>query len=416
MSGDLDDLSENVDDLKSIITPIQNYHINNANEITLFYVNPDDTITINISSIVGYMNVFVNPFINGDTTCSISVPGSYTFTAGKAGYIEVYSSNQSTRVNGYMFREGINYGQFIENVVYPQDSDISSYILAMLNKNKVVYLAKGTYYINTSLTMPDNTSIIGCGYSTRIRYAGNSDCLILGRNCTVKNLQIDGGNYSVPESINPNGTVALRINNGKLSSLIDNVLIQGFTRAGILNNGQGYDYTRSISVSNCFIDYCGAGIFCEEHGEYGCFENISIMTCCYGVWNKGGNNKFANCGFENNRTAFAIITAQNNGHGSCVGCSFNHSLYDSGIVIQSTSNGFTFSSCNIFKTGIEIKGTNKGVVFIGCILSDAPILSNTDDSFTLFNGCTFRTTPIIDDIYNRIKFVECYSFDGVPVE
>lgn len=83
-----------------------------------------------------------------------------------------------------------------------------------------------------------------------------------------------------------------------------------------------------MNVCNVHIQDCYAGINLPIRSEYHKFTNVSSVFCYYGCINNGGNNIFVNCSFSQNIIGFLINNennqAWNNGHGSVIGCTFNH--------------------------------------------------------------------------------------------
>lgn len=95
-----------------------------------------------------------------------------------------------------------------------------------------------------------------------------------------------------------------------------------------------------------------------------------------------------------------MIDVDNDGHGSCVGCTFNHNSTNS-IKISGVNHGQTFVGCNIFYGDIEITNSY-GIVFADCIiLGHKSSSDHTDITFTSCTGanvvdhCIFLYVPTI---------------------
>ena len=311
--------------------------------------------------------------------------------------------------------------------------DVTDKIENILLKYGVCELGPGKFYVS-GIKMPDNTSIFGKGAATKLILkddARDGAAIRMGSLCTVKNLYICGSEekISLPEKVGKRHGILFcgdaektrDFANQPKSSIIDACFITGFTGGGIACDNTGYSPRSSITASNCHIFNCGAGIYIPYFSEYHEFTNIISTENLYGCINNGGNNVFINCGFNSNITGFVIDNADgkanNQAHGSAIGCTFNHSDGNKGI-------------------GISVIGAKWGYVFSGCQLHYSRVIveNSTNISFNNFNvgrehsfeikggnlttliNCTFLVDANIKIEENdKVKIINCYTTDGKKV-
>ena len=273
-------------------------------------------------------------------------------------------------------------------------TDVTASIIAMLNQTGVCRLGKGDYYVS-NLVMPAGTEIVGSGYGTRVILRGSSDgfAIKMTDHCVVKDIQILGNTTDITVSAtvgNRHGILwqgtYTQDQQAPVQSIIDNVFIKNFTGGGITCYDTGYGTFNCLEVTNAHIWLCNAGINISYWSEFHKFTNVRAGNCYYGCINNGGNNIFTNCDFSSNKLAFLMDNAQgqspNNSHGSCVGCTFNHTDNNAGIGIRilNCDSGFIFTGCQIFYSKTSIEDSD------GVVISDTNFgLNNCDitSSFSL---------------------------------
>lgn len=303
-------------------------------------------------------------------------------------------------------------------------ADVTASIIAMLNQTGVCRLGRGDYYVS-NLVMPAGTAIVGSGYGTRVILRGSGDgfAIKMTDHCIIKDLQILGKttDITVSETVgNRHGILwqgtYTQDQSAPLRGIIDNVFIRNFTGGGITCYDTGYGTSSCLEVTNAFIWLCNAGINISYWSEFHKFTNVRAGACYYGCINNGGNNIFTNCDFSSNKLAFLMDNAQNqspnNSHGSCVGCTFNHTDGNSGIGIKilNCDNGFIFTGCQIFFSRIDIEDSD------GVVISDTIFgLSNCDITIVgggaiLFANNMHQGAPTINITNNsNVHFVNCYN-------
>ena len=312
------------------------------------------------------------------------------------------------------------------HVLYPtgDDTDRSAEIMAKLNTYGCCELADGDYYIADSIILPNRSTLKGCGKNVRIYRTSDSTINTMlatngtAGNVTIKDLYIVGSNETKPVADVTTGEIGLSVagTGGKVT--VENCNFYGLTNIGITTN-IGYSGLVSIQVTDCIFTFCGRGLNCGINGEYANVCNCNFIECRTGASVTGGNNKFANCGFDNNYRGFTLVddqyTAHNNGHGSAVGCSFNHNDFYA-ITIEYITYGYIFSGCNIFDGDIYVK-KSKGIIFDSCILmgvktgttlhSNFTLADNDDGLISITNCCSaFDAFTITKTGTNNFVFVK----------
>ncbi len=187
-------------------------------------------------------------------------------------------------------------------------------------------LQEGVYHF-AKLRMPDNSILSGCGNKSSIIVTDIAG-ILPSNSCVVRDVALDGGGTDdvIPtEEGNKNGIVIAVENVQRVR--IENCYIHGFESSAIVARDIGTGIRTDIVISRCNLWYNFRGIYLRRYAEYLMISDCNICCNYFGVLNRGGNNKFSNCDIDSN-----IINAQidqdeggNGGHGSMVGCSFNHS-------------------------------------------------------------------------------------------
>ena len=316
-------------------------------------------------------------------------------------------------------------------------TDRAAAIVSELTSKGFVFLGKGDFYV-TGIDMPAGTTIIGCGNSTRIILKDSVTsgyAVKLASNCIIQDITIDGGTCTPSSTLGTrNGVVWIGTNSSATSPVNSRIIscnILNFTGSGIHCYETSQGTTNHVMAVACYIDNCSCGIRTFK-SEFNKFTSCRINGCYYGALNDGGNNTFTACDFSKSTVGFTIdntagVSNANNGHGGCIGCTFNHMGADNqgvGVYIRKTGHGFLFTGCQFFFCWIDIADA-AGVVFSACLFGD-----NTSDSTpkytkitvkqptsgfvnarTIFSDCTFRNMPITDVSKNTI-FENCCIRSG----
>lgn len=316
-----------------------------------------------------------------------------------------------------------------------QDStDRTAEIEQLLACHGICQLGSGIYVVS-GVTMPNGTTLRGVGAGTQLLLdtalpAGFT--VRLGSFCAVEALTVMGAEEPIelPEQVGERhgivfeGTATVKDpGNPPKNSMIHGCFAKAFTGGGITCKDTGYGTDAMLTVSDCQLLNCGAGINIAHFSEYHKFTNILCWRCLYGCINNGGNNMFVNCGFSSNVTGFMMDNSQgqsnNNSHGSAIGCTFNHSDSNRGIGILSlgATSGYVFSGCQVFYSKIVLEDS-VGLHFDSLNCGRQVEISIKGGSLTMFTDCVFTVPPLPVTVENNdlVKFINCYTRQGEAVD
>ena len=160
-----------------------------------------------------------------------------------------------------------------------------------------IYLGPGTYPINDSLIVYDNTRIIGDGQTVIEQRADNTHAIIInGSNITIKDLSINlmGGCTAITACVYVNSDN--KPDSGKYdSTLPQNTYATNITIDNVSMSGE-YKFSSENGypvVSDVYEKYMGVGIYATKmYFNYAHIEDVlftHLMACIYGG---GGSNYF----------------------------------------------------------------------------------------------------------------------------
>lgn len=328
-----------------------------------------------------------------------SVVSVNTISPDGSGNITLTASNiaasDNTSIQAHLTADETDIGKLKQAILYPtgDTTDRAAEIASKLSTYGYCELVKGEYYIGSTISMPSKSTLKGCGKESVIKKTSGSGNITMfsvtgtNQNVTFKDLYFAGSNTSAPSSENTgSGEQAIVLTDNAARVSVENCTFYGFTKAGIYYSS-GYSWLSSLNIVNCSFLYCNYGISSGVYGEFANITNCSFNSCYYGALVIGGNNKFANCGFDANATGFVLWddpnSPSNDGHGSCVGCTFDHNT-SRAIGISNIDNGFMFSNCGIFYGDIVISNS-RGIQFENCLIMGNK--STTDHTNFVLNNC-----------------------------
>ena len=399
-------------------------------------IKAGDCIVVDVqNNVSGAIYVEIISYVNGSqengkrfrTSCQYVIPENATGMLIRLFAYEGAELSGNISFNLYKLPT-INMQNSIVPIVLPNTSRSEQTIEYALNKYKKVVLGSGTYVLNRAITMPDNSCITGAGDSTIITAASGADAIIAGANCSIENVKLHSDDGHTDSA----GTTAgIRITGNydsvplKYNIKISNVTIDGFSLAGIYANKTGTWVGDSISAINCTIFNCYAGLFLEDYSEFGRYTNIMCRDNYIGLFNKSGNNMFVNCSFSNNTVGVYLWgddgdNSRNNGHGSVIGCTINHSNNNSGFAVICKGidgNGFVFDSCQIWYGKVQAENST-GIIFNNCMFgaynTDTEIINYTANDLFLMN-CLFKVGATFSGSGGETHAINCFKFDGTPI-
>lgn len=334
--------------------------------------------------------------------------------------------NGSTFNNETLKYEIISSSPFTdESNLYPtgDTTDRTQEIVGILNTYKVCRLAPGKYYVN-NIIMPENTTLIGSGYSTQLIHSTTTDVtpvVKISKGNLVKDLTIWGSETAI--DINPLGNYigilfSADYSGGDESTYctIDNIKIYNCSRAGISCSNTSINYAKGVYVNNVHISGCHIGIDIAEHSEFNKFTNVSIAWCWYACVNNSGNNAFTACTFHATDTGFYVDgNNPNSGHGILNGCTFAHIGSNEGraIYIRDCQNGFLVTNCQIWYNSVVVSNSN-GVQIQNCEFGRDQHIEVLSGNLTLISGCTFQNDinyppTISKSLTAKLIMINCYG-------
>ena len=314
-------------------------------------------------------------------------------------------------------------------------------IQELLNQYKYLKLGEGDFYISGQLRIADGAVLEGCGAATRIMQTPDSTAtsmIWLQSEGTLKNVCVQGEWTAQPKKIDTpyeKYRTGVVISGGTKNAIISGCFIRGWTACGVagVKNSMA---TRSFIMSDCDCSFNNTGLKLEET-EYACVSHCVFRNNIYGVENMAGNNKFSVCGFDQNIYGFVISKGVNNGHGSAVGCTFNHNEEEEtgkgrAVSVTDTESGFVFSACQFHFGSIMIGVGVQGIMFNGCQFGNSVDYQNYSEKPTVFTGCLFSRHPYISDggygsatfwdPPGKFRFIDCIDYvkdepiDNTPSE
>ena len=349
------------------------------------------------------------------------------------GIIDV-SPNAAGMIIRFYIETGVTINTDVSDPMIMTVSDDTNNIVQMLNANGKCVLGPGLYSVN-EITMPINSMLIGCGRETVLKFNGDvstSQKAVINATdgCTVEKIRIIGSD-DVPSNIHtfddPAGNLSGIYITGPITDMIHitDVEIHNCDRSGITLTRTGGTVNGAAMIDRCVIKSCWVGIRLGLASEYNKVSNCIIARCNRGMINIGGNNVITGCTIHG-IAGILIDGSSNSGHGSCIGCTFNH--IDSAanpdtlgggraVFIADLVNGFVFDGCQFWYSKISI-ARSRGVLISNSQMGDArqaPSITVTGTYPAFFNGIIFHQTPSITDQAGS-KFDNCYvDSDGTIV-
>lgn len=308
--------------------------------------------------------------------------------------------------------------------------DVASQIEKNLKEFGVCELGPGKFYVS-GIKMPDGTSVFGSGAATKIILLPEVEdgaAIEIASFCTIKNIYICGSEDEIqlPTQIGKRHGILFKGDARESRdysiqpkhSIIDSCFISAFSGGGITCDNTGYSTRSSITASNCHIFNCGAGINIPFFSEYHEFTNILSTKNLYGCINNGGNNVFINCGFNSNVIGFVIDNADgkanNQSHGSAIGCTFNHSDGNKGVGISVVGAkwGYVFSGCQLHYSRVIVENSTN-IAFNNFNVGREHSFEINGGNLTTLTNCTFLVDANIKiKDSDKVKVINCYTTDG----
>lgn len=312
--------------------------------------------------------------------------------------------------------KNIDTGLYPEDFRLPADPNDTLSIQRILDLGQFCYLRPGKTYVAYGLKSKAGTGLVCLGGRATIDVplaAGNTSGIWIDTGDFI----LDGVNFIGHETGPWNVTTPTGMANrfgvivGKLfgtGSGVDGITVRNCDISGFNNSGLqggevqvGYNFGKHCTVDNvyCFDNY--VNFWYGPRFEYVTTTNCSGYRGWAGIIMQAGNNNFSACQFEKNNENCQLPAGENDGHGTFVGCSFNHSWAGAG------PGGY----------GLHAASIANGHVFIGCQWWFAPILLDTCTGIRISHS-EIVSSPVtivggglnmIDDNYVRDSLSRTFS-------
>lgn len=321
-------------------------------------------------------------------------------------------------------------------------TDMTGAIMSMLISTGYCHLGPGIFYVSGNIDVPSGATLEGCGNKTIIRLLSSvsSGYIIrLKEYATVKNIRFSGA-YSPSTSVydvsntNIGGRIGISFvgnrsgnnNNGVTGTCrvcqISDCWFEGLD-SGFFGNDAGGGLQEGVEVVNCYFYRCKAGINLDYWTEYCKFTNCVTFQCYYACINNGGNNVFTACTFHGVIGFLADNSGSNknnNGHGSIIGCTFNHinnmnENMGNGIAIKliNIDSGLIFVGCQLWYGNVYVENSN-GTTFTSCMFGNSAVTIDVIGNPIFLHGNTFHNKPTINSDV-ACKLDNNYTNDGTLV-
>ena len=370
-------------------------------------------LSFDSSKVYKYGNIVFNP-----NDKKLYIMNSYSYPAGGSVWNDAYWDEcligdvlYSIIKKGYATLLSTN-----------DNTDRTTDITNQLNAFGICVLGAGYFYVS-GLIVGSNNTLKGVSSDSVVRLidGANKTAIILSGESTLENLTIIGADSNITPSATIGNRFGVEWSDAlELNSVIHNCRIKRFTGAGIILKDTGTPVDKGLMISDCYITNNSCGIYIQKDSEYNKITNCIVARNYYGILNRGGNNIVANCGFDSNHINAQVDNDEgsNNGHGSFVGCTFNHAGGNVGdsITIKGTGR-MLIAACNFYYGNINLTNTD-GNVFTGCGFGSTTPINLTNNGCDLFVGCMFRSdtdSPVVITGTSDTQFVGCFYRNGTPM-
>lgn len=285
-----------------------------------------------------------------------------------------------------------------------RSADITNYLVA----NGFVMLGKGNFYINSTITMPEHSKIIGSGRDTiLIVNASLNTAIILSGDNEVASLTMEGQSNSKPSSVG--GRHALSLTAQDKSNNIHDCVIKGFQGCAIYVYNTYSATLIGVTISNCLFYYDGCGVYLGQRSEWNGVANCNFNDCNTGIFCIGGNNRITGCAITRCTNAVDMrssSTTNNNGHSSFSNLNICHNSH--AIRAQNIVNGSVFQGCQIFFGDVSLTDC-VAIMIIGSELGTDASVSASGGSGNRLSNCIFM---IASPTVSGVSVNDCTLYDG----
>lgn len=358
-------------------------------------------------------------YVNAGTNSSTSAGGTGTWRD-----IQIEKGNKATEYVPHL--TAVDYvarSTVIGFLDDPEDGkDYTADFQSILADRGVLRLGKGQWMIS-GLTMPENTAIIGSGNESVLVLDANATthAVKMQSGCILSQLKIVGDGTFVPDGTitDRHGVYCDEVN---VRMKIDNIEVTGFSGGGITFTDTGHGVDSNVECVNAHCYKNNVGVYLKSLTEFHNFTNVHCTDNYYGAIVNGGNNVFANCGFNSNDYMGVLFdntdgTLSNTAMGAFVGCTFEHNGDNAGPNLKMVNmvGGETFTGCFFHYGSVELTKMY-GCVFDACNFHTCNIsLTNCWSGCNIFSNCISNSNSGVTMTLtnsNNTKVVNCWTRDG----
>lgn len=300
-------------------------------------------------------------------------------------------------------------------MIQPTAGDMSSIIESALTNSKYVKLAPGTFNINSTVTVPQGSTIEGCGATTVIQSGvSNGAVFSLTTDCEIANLTIKGtGTSSAPSDIGTeHGIYIMQYDSRNRISNVDFENLKGHGIYTISTYHSGNVHDTNI-IDKCRFNYCGSGVYITTRAEGNVISNSNMHYCKIGIHCIGGNNRIIGNLIRGCRTGIDMTsstTTDNDGHS--IFC--NNDIIHNTVAISATKieNGSIFNGCMIFYGNITLSECT-AMIFNACEIGAGVSLNSSSGNGNRLSNIMFLldSAPTI----SGFALNDCTLKDGTAV-
>ena len=311
--------------------------------------------------------------------------------------------------NGHIKTKNFDTSGFIKST--GDTTDRSSEILSALNAVGSVILGVGNFYVSSSITIPEGTTIRGQGDSTVI-IANNSSMtsvLAMTNKTTVENLTIQGLLNQKPSAMSTMHGITILQNN--CNNRVLNVNFIGLSGAGVYSTGTYTASHNSNVISKCRCQYCGCGIYVGARSEAFVVSDCVVLDSFIGIHCIGGNSRIVSDLVKGCTTGIdmtSVSSSDNDGHSVFASLVIIHNTH--AINADTIEYGSVFNGCTIFYGDIVIDDCT-GIIFIGCEMGSLSAISATGTSAGIRMSNCILTSVDSSDV-SGVTINDCTKLDG----
>lgn len=276
-----------------------------------------------------------------------------------------------------------------------------------------VFFGKKNYRVNSTVTIPSNAMLFGCGVGSIISTTSNiSIFTIQGKNAQIQNLAFVGNDTGAAQTgINVTGNAGLTLD--YTSNQLTNCYFKDLTRGiyvTLVVGTTGSQHQGAIYAVNCYAESCGTGYYLDNRAEYCSFSNCVAYACTTGVLIVAGNVGWYGGHIVDGTTGITFSSGSNDGKCVIAGTRINHC--STAVTSGAVTLGSKFIGCEMIANGSITLSNTTTHEFMDCTIGNATLTLTNSTGVKFFN-CRFNTTPTFSFTNGSPRFFNCVFDSGV---